>query len=135
MTDRTAVLAQYLIPKQAITLLAGRIARAQGGTLTTRLIAWFVRRYRVNMQEAANPDIASYASFNDFFTRALNAGARPLAQADLICPVDGAISQFGRIEASRYSRPRGTTTAAPRWWAVMPPWPRSLTTATLPRCT
>lgn len=107
MTDRTAVLAQYLIPKQAITLLAGRIARAQGGALTTRLIAWFVRRYRVNMLEAANPDIASYASFNDFFTRALKRGARPLAQAELICPVDGAISQFGRIEGQQIFQAKG----------------------------
>ena len=107
MTDRTAVLAQYLIPKQAITLLAGRIARAQGGALTTRLIAWFVQRYHVNMMEAANPDIASYASFNDFFTRALQDGARPLAQADLICPVDGAISQFGRIEGQQIFQAKG----------------------------
>jgi phosphatidylserine decarboxylase len=107
MTDRTAVLAQYLIPKQAITLLAGRVARARGGALTTRLIAWFVQRYRVNMAEAANPDIASYATFNDFFTRALQAGARPLAQADLICPVDGAISQFGRIDGQQIFQAKG----------------------------
>jgi phosphatidylserine decarboxylase len=107
MTDRTAVLAQYLVPKQAITLLAGRIARARGGALTTRLIAWFVRRYGVNMAEAANPDIASYATFNDFFIRALKAGVRPLAQADLICPVDGAISQFGRIEGQQIFQAKG----------------------------
>ncbi len=107
MTERAAVLAQYLIPRQAITLLAGRIARARGGLLTTRLIAWFVRRYKVNMLEAANPDIASYASFNDFFTRALKDGARPLAQADLICPVDGAISQFGRIEGQQIFQAKG----------------------------
>jgi phosphatidylserine decarboxylase len=107
MTDRTAVLAQYIIPKQAITLLAGRIARAKAGAFTTRLITWFVRRYRVNMLEAANPDIASYASFNDFFTRALHAGARPLASADLICPVDGAISQFGRIEGQQIFQAKG----------------------------
>ena len=107
MTDRTAVLFQYLIPKQVITLLAGRIARARGGRLTTRLIAWFVQRYHVNMQEAANPDIASYTSFNDFFTRALKDGARPLAQADLICPVDGAISQFGRIEGQQIFQAKG----------------------------
>ena len=107
MTDRTAVLFQYLIPKQTITLLAGRIARARGGRLTTRLIAWFVQRYHVNMQEAANPDIASYTSFNDFFTRALKDGARPLAQAELICPVDGAISQFGRIEGQQIFQAKG----------------------------
>lgn len=107
MTDRTTVLLQYLIPKQIITLLAGRIARARGGVLTTRLIAWFVRRYRVNMLEAANPDMASYATFNEFFTRALKVGARPLAAADLVCPVDGAISQFGRIEGQQIFQAKG----------------------------
>jgi phosphatidylserine decarboxylase len=107
MSDRLAVLPQYLIPKQALTLLAGRIARWRGGTATTRLIAWFARRYRVNMVEAANPDIASYATFNDFFTRELQAGARPLAQADLICPVDGAISQFGAIQGQQIFQAKG----------------------------
>jgi len=107
MSDRFAVLLQYFLPKQALTLLAGRIARVQGGPLTTRLIAWFVQRYRVNMAEAANPDIASYATFNDFFTRELKAGVRPLAQATLICPVDGAISQFGRIEGQQIFQAKG----------------------------
>ena len=107
MSDRFAVLPQYLLPKQAITLLAGRVARAQGGAFTTRLIQWFVQRYQVNMAEAANPDVASYATFNDFFTRALKAGARPLAQAELICPVDGAISQFGRIEGQQIFQAKG----------------------------
>ena len=88
MSDRLAVLPQYLLPKQAITALAGLIASARGGSLTTRLIEWFVGRYGVNMSEAANPDLASYPTFNDFFTRALKEGARPLASADLICPVD-----------------------------------------------
>lgn len=46
------------------------------------------------MAEAADPDIASYPSFNEFFTRPLQAGARPLADADFLCPVDGAISQL-----------------------------------------
>ena len=96
MSDRLAVLPQYLIPKQAITLLAGKLAGARAGGLTTSVIRWFVGRYGVNMAEAASPDIASYASFNDFFTRPLKAGARPLADADFLCPVDGAISQFGR---------------------------------------
>lgn len=107
MSDRFAVLPQYLLPKQALTLLAGRIARAQGGALTTRLIQWFVQRYQVNMREAANPDVTSYASFNDFFTRALKAGARPLAEADLLCPVDGAISQFGAMDGLQIFQAKG----------------------------
>ena len=98
MSDRLAVLPQYLLPKQALTAAAGRLASARAGALTTAMVRRFVARYGVNMAEAANPDPASYASFNDFFTRPLRAGARPLAQADWICPVDGAISQFGPIE-------------------------------------
>ncbi|MDD5335228.1 MAG: archaetidylserine decarboxylase [Rhodoferax sp.] len=107
MSDRLAVLPQYLLPKHALTTLAGRIARARGGRLTTRLIAWFVRHYQVNMGEAANPDIASYATFNDFFTRALQEGARPLSSADLICPVDGAISQFGAMARDQILQAKG----------------------------
>ncbi len=97
MSDRLAVLPQYLIPKQALTVLAGKFANAKLGGLTTSVIRRFVARYKVNMLEAANPDIASYASFNEFFTRPLREGVRPLADAEFVCPVDGAISQFGAI--------------------------------------
>jgi len=92
-----AVAAQHLLPKQLLTQFAGAVARREDGPLTTAIIRRFIRRYGVDMTEAANPDPASYASFNEFFTRALKPGARPLAQADLVCPVDGAISQFGRM--------------------------------------
>ncbi|MEN9428915.1 MAG: hypothetical protein RLZZ220_3264, partial [Pseudomonadota bacterium] len=107
MSDRLAVLPQYLIPKQALTVLAGKLASAKAGGLTTGVIRWFVRRYGVNMAEAANPDIASYPSFNEFFTRPLKKGARPLAKADYICPVDGAISQFGRIQRDQIFQAKG----------------------------
>jgi len=107
MSDTLAVLPQYLLPKKALTLLAGKVASAQGGRWTTSLIRWFVKRYQVNMDEAANPDIASYASFNEFFTRPLKPGARPLAQAAHICPVDGAISQFGRIDNDQIFQAKG----------------------------
>ncbi len=102
------------MPKQLLTVLAGKFAHARLGSLTTAVIRRFVARYHVNMQEAANPDIASYASFNEFFTRPLREGARPLAEADLICPVDGAISQFGAIKRDSIFQAKGhsyTTTA------------------------
>ena len=92
---------QHLLPKQTLTSVMGWLAGARGGAATTAAIRAFVRRYGVNMAEAAQPDVAAYPTFNEFFTRALKPGARPLAQADLICPVDGAISQFGAIEGDR----------------------------------
>ena len=107
MSDRLAVLPQYLLPKQALTRAAGRVAGARGGNATTRLVRWFIRRYGVDMAEAAEPDPAAYATFNEFFTRALKPGLRPLAAADWVCPVDGAISQFGRIERDQIFQAKG----------------------------
>jgi phosphatidylserine decarboxylase len=98
---------QYLLPKLALTVIAGRGARMRGGRATAWVIGWFVRRYGVNMDEAANPDITHYATFNDFFTRPLREGARPLAAAALTCPVDGAISQFGQIEQDQIFQAKG----------------------------
>jgi phosphatidylserine decarboxylase len=97
MSERLAVLAQYLLPKKLLTLFAGWVARAQWGALTHAIIRRFIARYGVNMGEAVNPQVQSYASFNDFFTRALRQGARPLAAA-AVSPVDGAVSQLGGIE-------------------------------------
>ena len=107
MSDRLKVLPQYLLPQQALTGLAGRVAAWQGGAASTALIRRFVRRYGVDMAEAAEPRIEAYASFNDFFTRALRPGARPLAPADLVSPVDGAISQLGRIERGQIFQAKG----------------------------
>jgi phosphatidylserine decarboxylase len=98
---------QHLLPKQALTSLMGWLAGARGGAATTATIRAFVQRYGVNMAEAAQPDVTAYPTFNEFFTRALKPGARPLAQADLICPVDGAISQFGVIEGDRIFQAKG----------------------------
>jgi phosphatidylserine decarboxylase len=106
VSDRFSVLHQYLLPKQALTAFAGWMASSKG-RVAPHLIRWFVGRYGVNMEEALNPDLASYTSFNEFFTRALSEGARPLADADFICPVDGTISQFGEIEHDQIFQAKG----------------------------
>ncbi len=107
MSDRLKILLQHLLPKTRLTDFAGVVARWESGWATPRLIRWFVRRYGVDMTEAAVPDLASYPSFNAFFTRPLRVGARPLAAADFVCPVDGTISQFGAIEAGRIVQAKG----------------------------
>jgi len=107
MPDRFAVLPQYLLPKRGLTVLMGRGASRAGGATTTAVIRWFIRRYGVDMSEAVDPDPAHYRTFNEFFTRALKPGVRPLAQADFVCPVDGAISQFGALEGNRLLQAKG----------------------------
>jgi phosphatidylserine decarboxylase len=107
VSDRLKVLPQYLLPKRGLTRYAGWRASRRAGARTTKLIRWFVAKYHVDMSEAAEPNVAHYATFNDFFTRALKPGARPLASADLICPVDGAISQFGAVERDQIFQAKG----------------------------
>ncbi|MDY7579247.1 archaetidylserine decarboxylase [Herbaspirillum sp. RTI4] len=107
MLSRLAVLPQYFFPKQALTVFAGWVANARAGSITTAIIRRFVRKYGVNMEEAAEPDIRCYPSFNAFFTRALRSDARPLAASDFICPVDGALSQFGAIKQDQIFQAKG----------------------------
>jgi phosphatidylserine decarboxylase len=104
---RLAVTPQYLLPKRLFTMLAGRIADLRGGALTHALIRRFIAKYGVDMTEAADPRIESYPTFNEFFTRALRHGLRPMAAAPFVCPVDASISQFGPIENDQIFQAKG----------------------------
>jgi phosphatidylserine decarboxylase len=107
MSNRLAVAPQYLLPKRLLTRLMGKLANLRGGALTHAVIRKFVAHYGVDMSEAADLRIESYRSFNDFFTRALREGARPIADAAFVCPVDAAISQFGPIEHDQIFQAKG----------------------------
>ncbi len=98
---------QHVLPKLLLTRFMGMLASAKGGAVTTAVIRWFIGRYGVNMAEAANPDPASYDSFNTFFARPLRAGARPLASGDWVSPVDGAVSQLGPIDKNQIFQAKG----------------------------
>ena len=98
---------QYLLPKKLMTVMAGKLAGARLGSFTHWVIRKFVAHYKVNMSEALDPRIESYASFNDFFTRPLREGARPIAAAPFVCPVDAAISQLGPIEHDQLFQAKG----------------------------
>tara|TARA_B110000902_G_scaffold48024_2_gene54649 strand:- start:740 stop:1588 length:849 start_codon:yes stop_codon:yes gene_type:complete len=104
---KLTILLQHLAPKLLITIIAGKLANFECPKLTPKVITWFVQRYQVNMQEADNSDINSYKTFNDFFTRPLKEDARPIAKADFICPVDGAISQLGAIQKNQIFQAKG----------------------------
>lgn len=107
LLDRLAVLPQYVWPQRWLTELAGRVAASRARWWVRRVIPWFAARYGVDMAEAADPGPGGYACFNDFFTRALRDGVRPLAHADFVCPVDGAVIQCGAIEGEQLLQAKG----------------------------
>lgn len=100
---------QYVLPKHLISRLVGGLAAAQAGSLTTGLIKLFIKQFNVDMSEAANPEPESYKTFNDFFTRELKPGARPIvADGDVIVhAVDGAVSQCGPIKDDAIFQAKG----------------------------
>lgn len=112
MLESLAALPHHLMPKQALTWFFGMGARSNFRPLAQWMIRRFIAKYGVNMAEALNPAPESYASFNEFFTRPLRADARFLADADLICPVDGAISQCGPIQGEQIFQAKGHSYSA-----------------------
>lgn len=102
-------LMQYFIPQHLLSRLVGWFAQSEYPLIKNTFIKWFAKRYDVNMQEALNEDLESYKSFNEFFTRPLKDGARPIAEGGntLVSPADGAVSQLGKIELGRVFQAKG----------------------------
>jgi phosphatidylserine decarboxylase len=101
--DKIKIALQHIMPKQALTELAGWAAEKKAGWFTHFVIKTFVKAYSVDMQEAEQPDPAKYQTFNEFFVRPLKEGARPIvAEAnELALPADGRISQLGAITQNK----------------------------------
>lgn len=100
---------QYLLPKRALSALVRAATRVRVGWFKNALIGAFLKFYRVDLAAAAEPAPRAYASFNDFFTRALRPGARPIAAAAeaVASPVDGRVSECGTIDGERLIQAKG----------------------------
>ncbi len=109
MLNKLKITLQYILPKHAISRLVGKLAAAEAGWLTTKLISVFINAYQINMSEAKYKNASDYKTFNDFFTRELAEGARPINNDDncLCYPVDGAISQQGDIVEGQLIQAKG----------------------------
>jgi len=107
--DKLKITLQYLLPKHLISRVVGYLAAARLGFISHALIKLFIRAYGINMAEAKYENASDYVSFNEFFTRPLKDGARPLVadEATLVHPVDGAVSQAGPIEGDQLIQAKG----------------------------
>lgn len=112
--QRLFIASQYLLPHHTLSRLVGCVAECRQSWLKYPLISAFIKRYQVNMDEAKVKDIGAFAHFNDFFTRELVEGARPLDSSEgaILCPADGAISQLGPIEHGRIFQAKGHSYSA-----------------------
>ncbi|BBN82987.1 phosphatidylserine decarboxylase proenzyme [Pseudoalteromonas sp. A25] len=107
--DKFKIAMQYALPKHGLSRLVGKLAAAEAGALTTQLIKLFIKQYKIDMSEALHENPAHYKTFNEFFTRPLKPGIRPLAEDNNIIahPVDGAISQLGDVVDGQIIQAKG----------------------------
>jgi phosphatidylserine decarboxylase len=117
---------QYLLPQHALSRLVLRATRVRTPWFKNWLVRGFLKLYPIDMTEAAQADPLNFGSFNEFFTRALKPGARPIA-ADpmaIACPVDGTISEAGNIDGERLLQAKGRSFSLTELLAAQP-WSRS----------
>lgn len=109
ISDFLSVWPQYVLPHHALSRLVLAATRVERGWWTQRLIGAFRRRFGVSLADAVHTDPRDYRSFNAFFTRALQPDARPVDATPeaLVSPVDGRVSQAGRIDADRIFQAKG----------------------------
>lgn len=109
MSFSPAAASQHLLPQKLICRFIYRISRSRIRWLKSLLIASFCRLYDIDLEEAEQSDPRAYASFNDFFTRALKHDARPVAgtETTVVSPADGRLTEFGVIEQDRLFQAKG----------------------------
>ena len=107
--DKAFIVFQYLIPQHLLSRLVGLIAASEMPLIKNTFINFFIGKFGINMNEAKRKSAAEFRCFNDFFTRELEDGARPVADGDnqLVSPADGAVSQLGKIENGRIFQAKG----------------------------
>jgi len=109
MNDKLFLYFQHLAPQHLLSRCVGALAQSQWRFLKNPFIAWFAKRYAVNMDEAVCSAPLEYASFNEFFTRALKPEMRPIDPKDnaIVSPADGVVSQFGDIDNGTLLQAKG----------------------------
>ncbi len=100
---------QHVAPQHTLSRLVGLLAASENSFIKSTFIRTFHQRYQIDMSLAQNEDLASYASFNDFFTRSLKPGVRHVdnAASSVVSPADGAISQLGHIDGDAVFQAKG----------------------------
>ena len=107
--QKSFVAFQHVLPQHLLTSVVYKATRSRSPAIKNWLIGQFMRGFKPDMSDAVEPNPFAYASFNEFFTRALKPEARPFTRdpGTLISPVDGTIAQIGRIEGNQIVQAKG----------------------------
>lgn len=100
---------QNLVPQQTLSEVAGYLAKSQNKYVKKAFVHTFAKAYDISLDEYARGNLDAYDSFNDFFTRELKDGQRPIDDGvgAITCPADGVVSQIGHIQAGQLLQAKG----------------------------
>ncbi len=109
LLDRLKSWPLAVLPHQLLSRVVRRVTRWRTVWLKNLLIKVFVKHFRVDLTEAQIQRPGDFTDFNDFFTRALRPGVRPMPQDTQViaCPVDGSISELGDIRDGSLLQAKG----------------------------
>ncbi|OUS34273.1 phosphatidylserine decarboxylase, partial [Oleispira antarctica] len=109
MKDKLFIAFQYAVPQHLLSHLVGWLAETRIDWIKNLFISKFIKQFNVNMEEAERQTPEAFENFNDFFTRELKPGMRPIDSKSngIVSPADGAISQLGPIENGRVFQAKG----------------------------
>lgn len=96
-----------VLPQHLLAAGMYRLMRSTTPWLKNLLITRIGAHYGINLADAEQQDATAYPSFNAFFTRALKADARPIADAMVVSPADGTVSQIGAIRGQSLLQAKG----------------------------
>ena len=111
--EQLFIILQHILPKTLLSRLVGYAARCKIGPIKDFLIRSFIKAFKVEMSDYERQEPQEFENFNDFFTRSLKPGARPLPEDTqvLFSPVDGTISQIGETLGGRLIQAKGAIIA------------------------
>jgi len=112
--DKLFILFQYIVPQHLLSRAVGRLAECTNSRIKNWIIQRFIKQFNVDMSEAERQQPEQFINFNDFFTRALKEGARPIAEGEdvVVSPADGAISEMGTLQYGRILQAKGHSYSA-----------------------
>lgn len=125
---RLSVALQHAMPQHLLSRVAHALTRSRTPAIKNALIGSFVRNFRPEMNDAIEPNPFAYGSFNEFFTRALRADARPITRSEntVLSPVDGTISQLGHLDGTQILQAKGRSYSLEALLAKSDDWARRL---------
>jgi len=109
LSEAIKIIPQHILPHHLLSAIMHAVTRSKSSYLKNFMIKTVIKLYNVDMRDAIVSDPTDFQTFNHFFTRQLKPEARPISNEEnsIACPVDGKVSQLGKIDRNQIFQAKG----------------------------